>query len=222
MSSRAVVRPSVPSSAHLHCQGLDIHRRMVTATADKYMQWLRKKIQQMMFKVRLVHRQSSSSSVPSSVLSIAPNVHLCHLLPIFTTRGWIFTDEWSQQQHQYFQRLSKATIWKERPENFANSLFWQKSKCCQRLCKKSCLWANQRGFLVVSLWIFGDGKKVVTIHWPYLSRPWWLLFWLAGKPLHRGSAEKHGWCVGPLAVARLRETQRSSLILFFCWYPMLN
>ena len=83
----------------------------------------------------------------------------------------------------------------------------QKSKSCQGLCKKFRLWANQRGFLVVSLWNFGDGKKVVTIHWPCLSRPWWLLFWLAGKPLHRGSAEKHGWSVGPLAVARLRETQ---------------
>ena len=31
--------------------------------------------------------------------------------------------------------------------------------------------------------------------------------WQAVRPLHRGSAEKHGWPVDPLDLARLRETQ---------------
>ena len=185
------------------------------------------------------------------------SVRPCHLLPIFTARGWIFTDEWSQQQHQYFQWLSKTyskTCWRlnwpirseeavrsgelyrkwnygillrylqsltfpfKFESNHLEGKAWecrqqpvlknvQKRKSCQRLCQKSCLWANQRDFLVMWLWIFGDGKKVVTIHWPCPSPPWWFLFWLAGKPLHRRSAEKHGWPVGTLALARLRETQ---------------
>ena len=68
MSSRAIVRPSVPSSAHLHCQGLDIHRRMVTATANKYMQWLRKKIND-------VQSSTSSSSIVIVTTSIFRPYH---------------------------------------------------------------------------------------------------------------------------------------------------
>ena len=104
----------------------------------------------------------------------------------------------------------KATIWKERPENVANSLSWKMSKKAKAVnaCARSLVcWRTKGTCLLVSLWIFGDGKKVVTIHWPCPSPPWWFLFWLAGKPLHRRSAEKHGWPVGTLALARLRETQ---------------
>ena len=90
-----------------------------------------------MFKVQLVHRPSSSSSLPSSVLIIAPNVHPCHLLPIFTARGTcsIFTDEWSQQRCQYFQWLSKTnskTCWRF---NWPN-----RSKEAVRSGELDCIW----------------------------------------------------------------------------------
>ena len=101
--------------------------------------------------------------------TVPSSIRPCHLLPIFTARGWIFTDEWSQQQHQYFQRLSKTntkTCWRfnhlSLKGNHLEGKAWEcrqqpvltnvhKSKSCQCLCQRSCLWANQRGF-------FGDNE----------------------------------------------------------------
>ena len=99
----------------------------------------------------------------------------------------------------------KATTWKERLENVLTNV--QKNKSCQRLCQKSCLWANQRGFfggVIMNIWRWEEScHNSLTLALPDPGD----LFWLAAKPLHRGCAEKHGWPVGLLDLARLRETQ---------------
>ena len=215
--------PSVPSSAHLHCQRhiQDIRGRMVTATAlvlsmvehNKYKNLLKVLLANQSRRSSLLRRIRSYIFILvvffSTYISELVNkiiFEYFRLTALFEIVYWImeyFCDTcnlWLSHLSLKSNHLEgKARECRQQPV-LTNI---QKSKSCQRLCQKSCLWANQRDFfggVIMNFWRWEEScHNSLTLPVPTL-----VTFILAGWQAFAQRKRRKAWMFrGPIRLGTI-------------------